>query len=136
MITFYNEYFNIIVFLFVSLTIVFVLLTLSYLVSPKKINVEKLSAYECGFEPFDESKKSFDIQFYIVGVLFLIFDLEVAYLFPWAVNLNSIGIFGFWTMIMFYFLINIGFIYEWQRGALDWSFNYYEGPIINQTNTW
>jgi len=95
MITFYNEYFNIIIFLFISLTIVFVLLSLSYLVSPKKINVEKLSAYECGFEPFDESKKSFDIQFYIVGVLFLIFDLEIAYLFPWAVNLNSIGIFGF-----------------------------------------
>jgi NADH-quinone oxidoreductase subunit A len=82
MITFYTEYFNILIFSFISLLIVFVLLTLSYVVSPKKINVEKASAYECGFEPFDEAKKSFDIQFYIVGVLFLIFDLEVAYLFP------------------------------------------------------
>jgi NADH-quinone oxidoreductase subunit A len=95
MITFYTEYFNILIFSFISLLIVFVLLTLSYVVSPKKINVEKASAYECGFEPFDEAKKSFDIQFYIVGVLFLIFDLEVAYLFPWAVNLSSLGIFGF-----------------------------------------
>ena len=82
MITFYTEYINIIVFIFVSLLIVFILLGLSYLVSPKKVNAEKASAYECGFEPFDEAKKSFDIQFYIVGVLFLIFDLEVAYLFP------------------------------------------------------
>jgi NADH-quinone oxidoreductase subunit A len=82
MVSFYTEYFNILVFSFISLLIVFILLFLSFIVSPKKINVEKASAYECGFEPFDEAKKSFDIQFYIVGVLFLIFDLEVAFLFP------------------------------------------------------
>ena len=126
MVSFYTEYFNILVFSFISLLIVFILLFLSFIVSPKKINVEKASAYECGFEPFDEAKKSFDIQFYIVGVLFLIFDLEVAFLFPWAVSLSSIGLFGFWTMIFFFFLINLGFVYEWQKGALDWSFNYNE----------
>ena len=80
--SFYTEYFRLMIFAFVSMLIVFILLLLSYIVSPKNINVEKLSAYECGFEPFDESRKSFDIQFYIVGVLFLIFDLEVAFLFP------------------------------------------------------
>lgn len=121
--TYYTEYFNILIFALISILIVFVLLTLSYLVSPKNINVEKLSAYECGFEPYDEARKSFDIQFYIVGVLFLIFDLEIAFLFPWAVSLSYIGMFGFWTMMCFYALINIGFVYEWQRGALDWSFN-------------
>jgi len=82
MITFYTEYYNIFIFAFISILIVFILLLLSYVVSPKNINVEKSSAYECGFEPFDESRKSFDIQFYIVGVLFLIFDVEVAFLFP------------------------------------------------------
>lgn len=120
----YIEYINIIIFAFISILIVFILLLLSYLVSPKNINVEKLSAYECGFEPFDEARKSFDIQFYIVGVLFLIFDLEIAFIFPWAISLKSLGLFGFWTMIIFYLLINLGFIYEWQRGALDWSFNF------------
>lgn len=126
MIAFYTEYFNILIFSFISLLIVFILLFLSFIVSPKKINVEKTSAYECGFEPFDEAKKSFDIQFYIVGVLFLIFDLEVAFLFPWAISLSNIGLFGFWSMIFFFFLINLGFVYEWQKGALDWSFNYNE----------
>ena len=82
MLSFYTEYFSLIIFAFISILIVFILLLVSYLVSPKNINVEKLSAYECGFEPFDESRKSFDIQFYIVGVLFLIFDIEIAFLFP------------------------------------------------------
>lgn len=126
MINFYTEYWNIFIFAAISILIVFILLLLSYIVSPKNINVEKLSAYECGFEPFDESRKSFDIQFYMVGVLFLIFDVEIAFLFPWAVSISSLGLFGFWTMLVFYLLINIGFVYEWQRGALDWSTNYNE----------
>jgi NADH:ubiquinone oxidoreductase subunit 3 (subunit A) len=109
---FYIEYFNILVFAFISSLIILVLLLLSYVASPKNINVEKLSAYECGFEPYEESRRSFDIHFYIVGVLFLIFDVEVAFLFPWAVVLGSIGLFGFWTIVAFYLLINIGFIYE------------------------
>jgi len=88
--------------------------------------MEKLSTYECGFEPFDEARKSFDVQFFLIGVLFLVFDLEIAFLLPWAVTLNRIGLFGFWTMILFFYLLTIGFIYEWQRGALDWSFNFKE----------
>lgn len=123
---FYLEYFNILLFTFIGILIVFVLLFLSYIVSPKNIDVDKSSAYECGFDPFDEARKSFDIQFYIVGVLFIVFDLEIALLFPWAVVLKDIGLFGFWTMMVFFFLINIGFVYEWQRGALDWSFNFKE----------
>lgn len=123
---FYLEYFNILLFTLIGILIVFVLLFLSYIVSPKNIDVDKASAYECGFDPFDEARKSFDIQFYIVGVLFIIFDLEIALLFPWAVVLKDIGLFGFWTMMIFFFLINIGFVYEWQRGALDWSFNFKE----------
>ena len=120
---FYTEYFNIFIFSLLSVLIVFILLFLSIVVSPKAISVEKTSPYECGFEPFDDARKSFDIQYYIVGVLFLIFDLEVAFFFPWAVCLNSLNLFGFWVMVFFLFLLLVGFIYEWQRGALDWSFN-------------
>jgi NADH:ubiquinone oxidoreductase subunit 3 (subunit A) len=126
MLTFYSEYFNILVFTFISIIIASILLILSYAISPKSINMEKLSTYECGFEPFDEARKSFDIQFFLIGVLFLVFDLEIAFLLPWAVTLNRIGLFGFWTMILFFYLLTIGFIYEWQRGALDWSFNFKE----------
>ena len=92
---FYTEYFNIFIFSLLSVLIVFILLFLSIVVSPKAISVEKTSAYECGFEPFDDARKSFDIQYYIVGVLFLIFDLEIAFFFPWAVCLNSLNLFGF-----------------------------------------
>ena len=123
---FYLSYLNIFIFASISVLISFALLLISYTVSSKRVDLEKVSAYECGFEPFDEAKKSFDIQFYIVGVLFLIFDLEVAYLFPWSIALQSAGLFGFWVVLAFYFLINIGFFYEWQRGALDWSWNYNE----------
>lgn len=123
---FYLSYLNIFIFAAISVLISFALLLISYTVSSKRVDPEKVSAYECGFEPFDEAKKSFDIQFYIVGVLFLIFDLEVAYLFPWSIALQSAGLFGFWVVLAFYFLINIGFFYEWQRGALDWSWNYNE----------
>lgn len=126
MLYYYTEYNNILIFIIISVLIVLILLIIAYLLSPKNKNSEKLSAYECGFEPFDESRKTFDIQFYIVGILFLIFDLEIAFMFPWAVSLSYIGIFGFWVMIVFFFIINFGFIYEWQRGALDWSFNFKE----------
>jgi len=123
---YYVKYWHILVFIVVSVLIVLILFMVAYLLSPKSANKEKSSAYECGFEPFDESRKTFDIQFFIVGILFLIFDLEVAFIFPWAVSLSSIGIFGFWVMMLFFIIINIGFVYEWQRGALDWSFNYKE----------
>lgn len=120
---YYSEYTSILVFAVISFIIVLILLFISWVVNPKSISVEKTSTYECGFEPFDSSRKSFDIQYYIVGVLFLIFDLEIAFLFPWACCLSNLGLFGFWSMIFFFFILTVGFIYEWQRGALDWSFN-------------
>ena len=118
------DYIGFYIFFCVSTILAFILLILSYLFSPKNIYAEKLSAYECGFEPFNEARRTFDIHFYIVAILFIIFDLEVAFLFPWALSLNEIGATGFWSMIIFLLLLTIGFIYEWKRGALDWSLNF------------
>nr|YP_009227144.1 NADH dehydrogense subunit 3 [Welwitschia mirabilis]AMA20999.1 NADH dehydrogense subunit 3 [Welwitschia mirabilis]QXE44337.1 NADH dehydrogenase subunit 3 [Welwitschia mirabilis] len=81
----------------------------------------KLSAYECGFDPFGDARSRFDIRFYLVSILFIIFDLEVTFLFPWAVSLNKIDLFGFWSMMVFLLILTIGFIYEWKKGALDWE---------------
>jgi NADH-quinone oxidoreductase subunit A len=108
-------------YVIISFILVTVLFFVSYLVATKDNTVEKSSPYECGFEAYDDSHKTFDLHFYIVGVLFLIFDLEVAFLFPWAVSLNAIGYFGFFMMIFFLFVLTIGFIYEWARGGLDWA---------------
>jgi NADH:ubiquinone oxidoreductase subunit 3 (subunit A) len=80
---------------------------------------KKLSAYECGFDPLDDAKGHFDIRFYLVSILFIIFDLEVTFLFPWTISLNKIGLFGFWSMIVFLLILTIGFIYEWKKGTLD-----------------
>ena len=85
------------------------------------IGPEKLSAYECGFEPFEDSRMEFDVRFYLVAILFIIFDLEIAFLFPWAISLGNIGILGFSSMMIFLFILTIGFIYEWKKGALDWE---------------
>src|SRR6202051_1182381 len=82
---------------------------------------EKLSPYECGFEPFDDARSRFDVRFYLVAILFIIFDLEVAFLFPWAISLGEIGLFGFWSMIAFLGVLTIGFVYEWKKGALEWE---------------
>ena len=82
---------------------------------------EKLSAYECGFEPFDDSRMEFDVRFYLVAILFIIFDLEIAFLFPWAISLGGIGALGFWSMMIFLGVLTIGFIYEWKKGALEWE---------------
>ena len=117
------EYLEFLSFLILIAIVCFVLFLVSYFLSPKVIYSEKISSYECGFEPFDDARKTFDIHFYLVAILFLIFDLEVAFLLPWAVVLNEIGLFGFWNMILFIYLLLIGFIYEWLRGALDWSSN-------------
>jgi NADH-quinone oxidoreductase subunit A len=86
-----------------------------------KPDSEKLSAYECGFEPFEDARRKFDVRFYLVAILFIIFDLEVAFLFPWAVSLGDIGLFGFWSMMVFLGVLTVGFIYEWNKGALDWE---------------
>lgn len=94
---------------------------LSFLFSRQKGDPEKISAYECGFDPFDDARSRFDIQFYLVAILFIIFDLEVAFLFPWALTLNKTLHFGFWSMMVFLIILLIGFVYEWRKGALDWS---------------
>ena len=93
----------------------------NFILSPKKPDPEKLSAYECGFEPFEDSRMEFDVRFYLVAILFIIFDLEIAFLFPWAISLGNIGLLGFSSMMIFLFILTIGFIYEWKKGALDWE---------------
>lgn len=101
-----------------------IFLTLSYMFCIKQADVEKTSIYECGFDPIDEAHKTLDVQFFVVGVLFLIFDLEIAFLFPWAVILTNVGFIGFFSMLFFLALLTLGFAYEWCRGALDWSESY------------
>ena len=116
-----QNYFSIILFLIIAFTLSVGFIVLNYLLSPKKPDPEKLSAYECGFEPFSDSRMEFDVRFYLVAILFIIFDLEIAFLFPWAISLGSIGALGFWSMMIFLFILTVGFIYEWKKGALDWD---------------
>ena len=118
---FLKDYFSIILFLAISLSLSFGFIVLNFLLSPNKPDPEKLSAYECGFEPFDDSRMEFDVRFYLVAILFIIFDLEIAFLFPWAISLGNIGFLGFSSMMIFIFILTVGFIYEWKKGALDWE---------------
>ena len=118
---FLTDYFSIIIFLFIALFISVGFILANYIASPSNPDAEKLSAYECGFEAFGDSRMEFDVRFYLVAILFIIFDLEIAFLFPWAISLGKIGIFGFTSMMIFLFILTIGFIYEWKKGALDWE---------------
>ena len=118
---FLKEYLSIILFLIIAFGLSTAFVTINYLASPKNPDPEKLSAYECGFEPFNDSRMEFDIRFYLVAILFIIFDLEIAFLFPWAISLGQIGIFGFVSMMIFLGILTIGFIYEWKKGAVDWE---------------
>ena len=118
---FLKDYFSIILFLLISLILSCGFILLNFIFSPKKPDPEKLSPYECGFEPFNDSRMEFDIRFYLVAILFIIFDLEIAFLFPWAVSLGKIGVFGFVSMMIFLSILTIGFIYEWKKGALEWD---------------
>ena len=120
-IEFLNNYLTIIIFLAIALILSLGFLVLNFAFSPKNPDPEKLSAYECGFEPFNDSRMEFDIRFYLVAILFIIFDLEIAFLFPWAITLGNLGYFGFFSMMLFLFILTIGFIYEWKKGALDWE---------------
>ncbi|MFT8242760.1 NADH-quinone oxidoreductase subunit A [Roseomonas sp. BN140053] len=115
------NYFPILVFLAIAAAISIAMVGGSVLAAKQKPNPEKLSAYECGFEPFDDTRRRFDVRFYLVAILFIIFDLEVAFLFPWAVSLGSIGWVGFFSMMGFLGVLTVGFIYEWRKGALDWD---------------
>ena len=118
---FLRDYLSIVIFLFIALGLSIGFIVLNFLLSPKKPDPEKLSTYECGFEPFEDSRMEFDVSFYLVAILFIIFDLEIAFLFPWAISLGNIGILGFTSMMIFLFILTIGFIYEWKKGALDWE---------------
>ena len=118
---FLKDYLPIIIFLIIALGISCAFVVVNFILSPKKPDPEKLSAYECGFEAFDDARGRFDVRFYLVAILFIIFDLEVAFLFPWAITLGKIGLFGFWSMMIFLTVLTIGFIYEWKKGALEWE---------------
>nr|WAX04122.1 NADH dehydrogenase subunit 3 [Polysiphonia sp.] len=115
------EYFFIFIFFLFSSALAFLLFFLSILIVKQKADQEKLSAYECGFNPFEDARATFDIRFYLVAILFLIFDLEISFLFPWVVSLKTISFFGFFTMVIFLILLTVGFIYEWFKGALEWE---------------
>jgi len=115
------DYFPILIFIAIAIVIGIVAIGGSYLLVPQHPDVEKTSAYECGFEAFDDARGQFDVRFYLVAILFIIFDLEVAFLFPWAISLGQIGVFGFWSMMLFLGVLTIGFVYEWRKGALEWE---------------
>ncbi|MAP94577.1 MAG: NADH-quinone oxidoreductase subunit A [Ponticaulis sp.] len=115
------DYLPVIIFLGIALALCAAFLLASSVLAPSKPDPEKLSAYECGFEAFDDARLKFDVRFYLVAILFIIFDLEVAFLFPWAVSLGAIGVMGFWSMVVFLGVLTVGFIYEWRSGALEWE---------------
>ena len=115
------EYLPILIFIGLAAVLGGVLIVVPLLIAPSKPDPEKLSAYECGFPAFDNARSKFDVRFYLVAILFIIFDLEIAFLFPWAVALHDIGMEGFWSMIIFLGVLTVGFIYEWKKGALEWE---------------
>jgi len=115
------EYLPILIFLGIAVALAMLILLASFVIARQRPDTEKLSAYECGFEPFEDTRGKFDVRFYLVAILFIIFDLEVAFLFPWAVSLGNIGLLGFWSMMIFLGVLTIGFVYEWKKGALEWE---------------
>ena len=115
------DYLPIAVFMGVAAAIGLALMVAPFLVAYKSPDPEKLSAYECGFNAFDDARMKFDVRFYLVSILFIIFDLEVAFLFPWAVAFGKVGVYGFWAMMLFLGVLTVGFIYEWRKGALEWD---------------
>lgn len=115
------EYLPILIFMVIAAAISVLMIVGSVLLGKQNPDSEKLSAYECGFDAFTDARNKFDVRFYLVCLLFIIFDLEIAFLFPWAVSLGDIGMFGFWSMIVFLSVLTVGFIYEWKKGALDWE---------------
>jgi NADH-quinone oxidoreductase subunit A len=116
-----QDYLPIVVFIVVALVIVMGLMAAPFMVAYKNPDAEKLSAYECGFNAFDDARMKFDVRFYLISILFIIFDLEVSFLFPWAVAFGELGLYGFWSMMIFLAVLTVGFIYEWKKGALEWD---------------
>ena len=116
-----QDYLPLVVFIGVALVLMLALLVAPFIVAYRQPDPEKLSAYECGFKAFDDARMKFDVRYYLVAILFIIFDLEVTFLFPWAVAFGRLGAFGFWSMMVFLAVLTIGFIYEWKKGALEWD---------------
>jgi NADH-quinone oxidoreductase subunit A len=115
------DYLPLVVFVAVAMGMGLALMIAPFIIAYKQPDAEKLSAYECGFDAFDDARMRFDVRFYLVSILFIIFDLEVSFLFPWAVAFGQLGLFGFWSMMVFLAVLTIGFIYEWRKGALEWD---------------
>jgi NADH-quinone oxidoreductase subunit A len=116
-----ENYLPVLIFIVIGLGMGAIMITLGFVLSPHKPDSEKLSPYECGFEAFGDARMKFDVRYYLVAILFIIFDLEIAFLFPWAIVLNDIGMFGYVAMLIFLGILVIGFIYEWKKGALEWE---------------
>ncbi len=116
-----REYLPILVFLGLAIVLGLVLILAALVIAVRNPDPEKISAYECGFNAFDDARMKFDVRFYLVSILFIIFDLEVAFLFPWAVSFQENGVFGFWSMMIFLAILTVGFAYEWKKGALEWE---------------
>jgi NADH-quinone oxidoreductase subunit A len=116
-----RDYLPVVIFMAIAGGIGLALMLSAILIAIRKPDPEKNSAYECGFDAFDDARMKFDVRFYLVSILFIIFDLEVAFLFPWAITLGDIGVFGFWSMMIFLGILTVGFIYEWRKGALEWD---------------
>ena len=116
-----HDYLPVVIFIGVALVIGLALLVSAAVIAVSNPDPEKVSTYECGFDPFDDARMKFDVRFYLVAILFIIFDLEVAFLFPWAIALGDIGGFGFWSMMVFLAILTVGYAYEWKKGALEWD---------------
>ena len=119
--SFLGEYLPIAVFFAIAIGLSLAFVLSAFIFGNQRPDSEKMTAYECGFDAFDDSRRQFDVRFYLVAILFIIFDLEIALLFPWAVALGGIGLFGFWSMMLFLAVLTIGFVYEWKKGALEWE---------------
>jgi NADH-quinone oxidoreductase subunit A len=118
---FYSEISSILIFLTIAVVLASIIVTLSYFLAVQNPETEKLSAYECGFEPYEDARNIFDVRFYIVAILFIIFDIETMFLLPWSISLSQLNILGFWSMIDFIIELGIGFVYIWYIGALEWD---------------
>ncbi len=116
-----SDYLPIFIFFAIASAIALVMVVIPFIVACQRPDREKLSAYECGFEPFSDARTTFDVRFYLVAILFIIFDLEIAFLFPWAITLKQVGVYSFISMMIFLIVLTIGFVYEWKKGALEWE---------------
>ena len=116
-----SKYYPIVLLIIISTILSAIIFLLSYFLAVQNPDKEKISPYECGFDPFDDARDKFDVKFYLVAILFIIFDLEISFLIPWSISLGKSGIFGFWSVTLFVFILIIGFIYEWKKGALEWE---------------